>query len=88
MNGKCPVRQNDGEHCYHTYIPTFQSMSGSVIMPSICCFCAPTYMHINVIVTGVISDEDITAEQLQHGHLITIQRRPKAGPKLAVVGGR
>lgn len=74
----CPERKPEGAlHCYHTSTQPAQNPGSSVSFISACCFCSPPWMHINVMMMANISDEDLVAEQMMHGHLVTLMRAPR-----------
>lgn len=74
----CPERKQEGAlHCFHTSAPIVQNPGSSASFVSVCCFCGPTWMHITTMVLGNVSDEDLVAAQMMHGHLVTLTKPPK-----------
>lgn len=90
MSNTCPERKDGTDHCWHMYnTPIPNPASGAMMFPSVCCYCAPGWMHIDVLLPSQVSDEAMTAEQMKHGHLVTLKRAPKQqrGPSLMVPRG-
>lgn len=82
----CPERTGaNKEHCWHTSSAPMRNPD-SVVFQSVCCFCAPAWIHFQVFVPANVPDEEIEATQIAHGHLITMNRIPRQGPKLTVLG--
>jgi hypothetical protein len=84
----CPERRPDGAlHCFHVYGSAMQNpTSGAVMFPNVCCFCAPTYMHLDILLPRNVADADIVAAQMTHGHLVTLRKQPPRGNPLVVPG--
>lgn len=87
-NKTCPERGRDLEHCWHVQAAAIQNRGTHVaIFPNVCCFCAPSWMHLVVfelLPESQVSNEDLEAQQMSHGHLITMLRAPQQS-KLSVV---
>lgn len=82
----CSARQGEQTHCYHVDGTPVQG-AASVIFDNVCCFCAPEWMHKDIYVPETVNDEDLVAEQMKHGPLITMHKTQKRN-KLAGVNGR
>lgn len=75
------------EHCWHVWGQPNQQPPNNIIFVNVCCFCAPTWLHFpifKVASQAQVSDEDMTASEMQHGHLISMHRAQQK-PKLALV---
>jgi hypothetical protein len=84
----CPERSVQGAlHCWHTIsTPIANPGTGAVLFPNVCCFCAPTYMHLDILLPRNVPDEAMVAEQMQHGHLVTLRKQPQRGSSLYTAG--
>lgn len=86
MSNVCAERMNNQPHCWHTTTAPIIQPGVSASFPSVCCFCAPEWMHIEVYVLGAASTEDIEAANMMHGPLVQMNKRPTTGPSLMVPG--
>jgi hypothetical protein len=86
---QCAARTN-GEHCYHVLDDPHRLPNGGagMFVPTICCWCAPSYLRLNVFLDPRVDDEDLTVQQMTHGPRIVVQRLPRRqGPSLVVPNG-
>lgn len=81
----CEARKGEREHCWHTSGAPLRNPN-SVMFTSVCCFCAPVWMHYTVFVPASVPDTELEVTQQMHGHLITMQRMPRQGSQLTVPG--
>lgn len=97
MARKCPERMNDQPHCYHASSPPFQPpMMPLVFFPTICCFCAPGWVKLDIVVPPAPAEEFVEL-QMMHGPGVEFQMGKKASglvqasgplPPTALRGGK
>lgn len=87
----CEARTNGGDHCFHTQAQPFQNSPTTVIIWSVCCFCAPSYLRQTVLVPHDTDNADMVALQMKHGPLVLVERMqppPKNQPRILVPADR
>jgi hypothetical protein len=85
--GVCSHRNNGEGHCFHASGSPYKMITGNtVVFPSVCCFCAPDWMHFDIFMDSRVTDEDLIAAQMLHGPRVTVDRQPKPGPRIATLG--
>lgn len=83
----CPARKTPADgHCWHSSSSPIINPNVTATFPSLCCFCAPSYLHLEVYVLAMMPDTEVLATQMLHGPLLTVRKRP-AGPGLLVPRG-
>lgn len=80
---QCAARSAGLQHCFHVSSAPIPG-PGFVTFPNVCCFCAPTYIKLEVVVPHTFTQEQVVASQMQHGPIVVIMRQEKPQPGLAV----
>jgi hypothetical protein len=84
-HGQCSARANNQDHCWHSSSPPINN--GQVVsFPNLCCFCAPSYMHIIAYLPHTVSMTDLVAVQIAHGPLVEVRQMDKP-PTIAIPNG-
>jgi len=95
-NQYCPerpqIKDSEGnekpqQHCWHIFSPTQQTAEATLMAQNVCCWCAPTWLHFPIIKIAredQLSNEELEAINMQHGHLISMHRAQQK-PNLSVV---
>lgn len=80
--------KSEKPHCWHAHSSPIRNPNASILFPSVCCWCAPAWMHLDVFVPAQVPDTEIVAAQMEHGSLITIKKMPRQGLQLVMPDGR
>jgi hypothetical protein len=89
-DNKCAVRAN-GDHCFHATDNPFQLIGGGfgAALLTMCCWCSPAHVRLNVTLDPRVSDEDLAVHQMTHGPRVLVDRQQRApAPKIARLNGR
>lgn len=88
-NGQAPTHDvcsgrkgADQPHCYHSTGAPAQS-GAVVVFSSLCCWCTPSWHHLDVFMPATLPVEEVVAASYQHGPLVTLRQSPKRGPSIA-----
>jgi hypothetical protein len=88
---KCHARTN-GDHCYHATGQPFGLIGGGAgaAILTMCCWCTPAHVRLNVTLDPRVSDEDLAVHQMTHGPRVLVDRMPKRAPapQIALPNGR
>lgn len=82
---QCKARPEDFEHCTHMTAAPIQG-PGSMLFAKACCFCAPDWLKIVILVPHTTSIEQIAALSMQHGNMILFDIAADPAKQIAVSG--
>jgi hypothetical protein len=82
---QCSKRPTGHDHCTHMVAAPVQGPA-AMMFPKACCFCAPEWYKIVILVPHTMPTEHIAAISMQHGPMMVFEIAADPAKQIAVSG--